>query len=107
MKKDTVNALHTSFLNATNDSDKMCKCLGSFFHNDEYLTVEKLALTDFFGTKRVLMESIFRREYGSRFLTRGADTQLSPVAVLLRIARFVLGLRSLKGSNFSDSQGSM
>lgn len=49
------------------------------------------------------MESAFQRKCGSGFLTRGAETQLSSVVILLKGARFALMRWSHQGSHFSDS----
>lgn len=69
MGRSTVANLRTLFLNAVDDGDKMCSCWGGLCHNNEYLTTKKFALTNVFGTERVIVKSAFQRLQGSGFLT--------------------------------------
>lgn len=104
MKQGTVTTTGTLFLSAIDDDDKIQKFWGCLFHNKEYLTIKNLTVMDVFKTKTVLTESLFRRKYGSEFLTRDTEAQLPPVIILLQSARFALMCWSQKGSDFSDSQ---
>lgn len=81
--------------------------MGALFHNDENLTVKKLDWTGAIGSVKVITKSVFGKEFGSGFLTRGAELQLFPVIILLKRTMLDFVRPSLEESNFSDLQQSM
>lgn len=50
VRNGAVNGTRTFILNTTENSERMCKCRGSLFHNDECLTTNCCALTVSLGT---------------------------------------------------------
>lgn len=50
MRTMVVTSLFVSFLNVTEVGDRMRRCLGSLFHNDEYFMIKISAMVCLFGT---------------------------------------------------------
>lgn len=88
------------------DADRMRNCLGSSFHNEEHLTVKKSAPKVVFGTEKVIMNSIFRKDYLIGFLKRGVETQLSHITSFSRVPSPLLS-RGQKGPRCNDPPSSM
>lgn len=51
MRRGTVTALRTPFLNAIDDGDEMLNCMENSFNEYEYFIINMLSLTDVFATE--------------------------------------------------------